>query len=307
MVMIMPQVAAQNYPVRSIRVVVPFPAGGGVDSLTRMISQKIESRLGQRIIVDNRSGAEGIIGTEFAAKAAPDGYTLLMASSGHWMLPALHKQLPYDPVRDFSPISRIVSYPMLLLVHPSLPAKNVSELVGLAKKKPGRLNYASSGAFSNLTTEKFRQHTGATMTHIPYKGGAPALVDLASGNVEVMFNVVLAGMPYVRAGRLRALAITSLARSEAAPELPTIAESGYPGFSSIGGAGLVAQADASSNIVALWHQEIIQTLKFSDIRKRISADGGEVVGNTPSEFAAEITRDVNEWIKVSRSAGIHAR
>ena len=298
--------AAQSYPAKPVRLIVGFPAGGSVDVVARLVGQRLGEAMGQQFIVDNRPGAHGIIGTELVSKAPPDGYTLLMVSGGHAINPSLYKKLPYDTLRDFAAVSCVASYPLLLLVHPSLPVKSVTGLIALAKARPGQLNYASTGPGSpaHLTTELFLQTTGTEMTHIPYKGGAPALTDLVAGQVNVMFNNILVGLPLVRRGQLRALAVTSAKRSATVPELPTIAEAGTPGFETMTWSGILAPRRVPGDIVTKLHEEIGRMLQVPAVRQRLRNDGAEIVGNTPDQFAVQIESEIGKWAKVARAASV---
>ncbi len=297
---------AQSYPSRPLRIIVGFPAGGSVDKVARLISQHLTASLGQQIIVDNRPGAHGIIGTELAANAAPDGYTLLMASGGHSINPTIFKKLPYDPIKDFTTISRIASYPMLLLAHPSLPVHSVKDLVALAKAKPKALNYASTGPGStaHLTMEMFGDAAKVSLTHIPYKGGAPALTDLIAGQTQVMFNVILVGLPHVTSGKLRGIAVTSAKRSTAAPKIPTIAESGYPGFETGSWTGVLGPAGIPQEIVGKLHKEIVRVAKTDGLLSRLNVEGAEIIANSPAAFAAQIKAEIEKWRQIVKIAGV---
>lgn len=302
-----PSVAAPgSYPAKPVRLIVGFPAGGSVDIVARLVGQRMSEAMGQQFIVDNRPGAHGIIGTELVAEAPPDGYTLLMVSGGHSINPSLYKNLPYDTLRDFAAVSCVASYPLLLLVHPSLPVKSVKDLIALAKAQPGQFNYASTGPGSpaHLTMELFLQMTGMQMTHIPYKGGAPALTDLVAGHVNAMFNNILVGLPLVRRGQLRALAVTSAKRSSAVPELQTIAETGTPGFEATTWSGILAPRRVPRAIVMRLNAAVGRILQVPAVRERLRNDGGEIVGNTPEQFAAQIESEIAKWAKVTRAAGV---
>lgn len=296
----------QTYPVKPVRIIAGFPASGSVDAIGRLVAQRLSEAFGQQFIVDNRAGAHGIIGADIVSKAPADGYTLLATSAGHAINPILYKKLPYDTLADFAAISCVAAYPLLLLTHPSLPAKSVRELIALAKDRPGQINYASTGPGSpaHLTTELFLQATGTAMTHIPYKGGAPALIDLIAGQVSVMFNNILVGWPIVRRGQLRALAVTSKRRSATIPELPTVAEAGAPGFEATTWTGILAPRRVPQPIVNKLSEEIVRMLQVPAVRQRLRDDGAEIVGNTPDQFSAQIASDFAKWAKVVRVAGL---
>ena len=299
---------AQKYPERPVRAVVPFPAAGGTDILARLFLQKIAERIGANFVIDNRAGAGGTIGTEIVAKAPPDGYTILVCSSSHTINPSVYKKLGYDPARDFAPVTMIASGPGLLVVHPSVPAKSVKELIALAKAKPGQLNYASAGNGTppHLAAELFKSMAGIDLVHVPYKGNVPAFVDLISGAVSLSFPTITSGLPQVRAGKLRALGVTSKARSSVVPDVPTIAEAGLPGYESSTWYGMLAPAGTPKGIVMKLHQEMVEALKTPDMREKLAAQGLEPVGNTPAEFASIISAELVKWGKVVAAAGVKA-
>jgi tripartite-type tricarboxylate transporter receptor subunit TctC len=298
----------QEYPSKPIRVVVPFPPGGGTDIVARMLTQKMAETLGASFVIDNRSGAGGTIGTEIVARSAPDGYTLAMVSGSHSINPSLYKKLPYDAVKDFSPISLVVSGPGILVVHPSLPTRNVKELIALAKSKPGQLNYASAGNGTppHLAAELFKLMAGLDIIHVPYKGNTQAFPDLISGQVLMSFPTIPSAIPHVRAGRLRALAVTSRLRSHTVPDIPTIAESGLSGYEASSWYGLLAPAGTPAAIVARLRQEVAKTLQLTDIREKVSSQGLDPVGDTPEEFTAVIQAEIPKWAKVVRASGARA-
>ena len=299
---------AQKYPERPVRVVVPFPAAGGTDILARLFLQKIAERTGANFIIDNRSGAGGTIGTEIVAKAPADGYTLLVCSSSHTINPSVYRKLGYEPLRDFAPVTMIASGPGLLVVHPSVPAKSVKELIALSKAKPGQLNYASAGNGTppHLAAELFKSMAGIDIVHVPYKGNVPAFVDLISGAVSLSFPTITSGLPQVRAGKLRALGVTSRERSSVVPDVPTIAEAGLPGYESSTWYGMLAPAGTPRPIVMKLHGEMLEVLKLADIREKLSAQGLEPVGNTPADFASVISAELVKWRKVVAAAGMKA-
>jgi tripartite-type tricarboxylate transporter receptor subunit TctC len=299
---------AQSYPDRPVRVVVPFPAAGGTDILARLLLQRMAERLGANFVIDNRAGAGGTIGTEIVAKAAPDGYTILVASSSHTINPSVYKKIGYDPARDFAPVTLIASGPGLLVVHPSVPAKNVKELIALAKSKPGQLIYASAGNGTppHLAAELFKSMAGVDLVHIPYKGNVPAFVDLLTGAVSLSFPTITSGLPQVRSGKLRALGVTSKQRSTVVPDVPTIAESGLPGYEATTWYGMLAPAKTRMPVITKLHDQMVEVLKLPDIREKLLAQGLEPVGNRPDEFGAIISTELVKWSKVVAAAGVKA-
>ncbi len=299
--------APAHYPSRPIRFIVPFPPGGGNDTMARTIGNKVGAVLGQQFVVDNRPGAGGLIGAETAAHAVPDGYTLFLGGvASHGILPNLQPKLGYDPVRDFSPVSLIAAAPLILVVHPAVPVKSVNELVQMAKAKPGQLNFASNGTggSSHLAAELFKMMSATNMVHVPYKGLAPALTDLMSGQVQLMFSSTVAILPQVRAGRLRPLAMTSAKRSAAMPDLPTIAEAGMPGYETASWYGVLAPAGTPKPIVDLLNREIARAVQLPDVRERMLSEGAEPAGGSPTEFAAHIKRELARWSQVIKQARI---
>lgn len=297
---------AQGYPNKPVRMVVPFPPGGTTDILARAVGQKLSEAWGSQVIIDNRPGAGGNIGTDIVAKAAPDGYTLLMATVGtHAINGSLYAKLPFDPVKDFAPVTLVASVPNVLVVHPSLPATSVKELIALAKSKPGELTFASSGNGTSihLAGELFKTMTGTKMLHIPYKGSAPAITDLLGGQTNMMFDNLPSAMPHIKSGKLRALAVTSAHRSAALPDVPTIAESGIPGYEASSWFGVVAPAGTPKEIVAKINADIVRGLSAPDLKDRLSGQGAEPVGNTPEQFAAYIKTETAKWAKVVKESG----
>jgi tripartite-type tricarboxylate transporter receptor subunit TctC len=297
---------AQTYPAKPVRMVVPFPAGGATDIVGRLIAQKLSETWGQQVIVDNRGGAGGTIGSEVAAKSPADGYTILVGtSSTHAIAPSLYSKLAYDPVRDFAPVTLIANATILLAVHPSVPARTVRELIALAKKQPDALSFASSGngGISHLVGEQFKSMAGIQMLHVPYKGDSPALVDLVGGQVSLMFGTAVSFLPYVKSGRLNALAVTNPKRSPIAPSVPTVAESGLPGFEALQWFGIFAPAGTPKEIVARLNAEIVKILRAPDVRERLSSLGADVVGSSPEQFAAFQKSDAAKWAKVVKESG----
>ena len=300
-------VAAQQYPARSIRLIVPTTPGGSVDTLARTISPKLAERWGQQVIVDNRSGAGGTIAAEFTARAAPDGYTLMIGTVASLATNvSLQQKLPYDPLKDFAPVTLVATQNLVLTVHPSLPAKSVRDLVTFAKARPGQLTFASAGngTGSHLSGELFKQLAGVDLLHIPYKGVAPALVDVISGQVSMSFPSILTSLPQVRSGRLRALAVSGARRSVALPELPTMMEAGVKDYESATWYGIVAPVATPPEIVGKLAAEVAAILKQPDTRERIAQDGADPVGNTPPQFGAFMKSEIEKWRKVIRAAGI---
>ena len=298
--------AAQTiYPDKPIRMVVGFPPGSAVDTVARLLGQKFSAAFGKPIVVDNATGAAGNIAIDRVAKAAPDGYTLGLMGQGQIVInPSLYK-LTVDPVKDFAPVSQVAVSPLMLVVHNAVPAKSVKELVALAKAQPGVLTFASAGSGSapHLPAELFKSVAGLDIRHIPYKGLSAAIPDLLGGRVTMMFGST-AILPMVREGKLRALAVTSLRRSSATPELPTIAESGYPGFEFTNWSGLLAPAKTPAMIVGKLHLETVKTLALPDVRAKLADLGLEAIGNSPDEFAAVIKSEIPKWAKVLKESGI---
>jgi len=298
---------AQAYPSRPIRMIVAYPPGGGTDIVGRIVAQKLGETLGQSIVVENRGGASGNIGTEVAAHAVPDGYTVLMGNvAPNAINVSLFKNLPFDPVADFAPVSLVASTPNILVVHPSTPARTVKEVVALAKARPGTLNFASAGvgSSSHLAGELFRVLAHADIVHVPYKGAGPAMVDVLSGQVQLYFATMPAAMPHVKSGKLAPIAVASARRSPALPDAPTIAESGVPGYEASTWYGLLAPAHAPDAAIARLHQGVVQVLGDAALRDKLAGQGFEAIGDSPGEFAAYIKSEIAKWGKVIRDAGI---
>ncbi|MGQ0663517.1 MAG: Bug family tripartite tricarboxylate transporter substrate binding protein [Pseudomonadota bacterium] len=298
--------AAQSYPTKPIRFIIPFPAGGSADTIARTIGQKMGQDWSTQVVVENRPGAGGNIGTEAAARSAPDGYTLLMAPSSIAIAPSLYSTLGYDPIRDFAPVTLVGRLPMILVVHPSVPATSVKDLIALAKAKPGQLNYASggNGATNHLAGELFKSIAGVEMVHVPYRGNPLAMLDVLSGQVPVMFDFMLTAMPHVRADKVRALAVTSLKRSPLFPDLPTVDEAGVPNFEASTWFGVYAPARTPPEIVAKLHGEIVTVLGSPEVKTRLIGLGLELVGSTPDQLGAETKSDVAKWGPIIHRAGI---
>jgi len=298
--------AQAGYPGKPVRMVVPSSAGGGTDIVARIIAPELSKRLGQQVVIDNRPGAGTMIGYEVAAKSPADGYTLLMGLSTLAINSALYKKIPYDPQRDFAPITQAVSSASIIVVHPSVPVKTVKELIAFARARQGQLNYASAGTgtYPHMTMELFLSMAKLKMVHIPYKGTAPAMIDMLAGQVATMAATVLTGMPHIRSGRLRPLGITSSARSGAAPEIPTIAEAGLPGYESVQWYGMLAPARTPRDIVNRLYTEVSGVLKQPEIKARLANDGADAVGSSPDEFTRYIQSELTKWAKVARDAGI---
>jgi tripartite-type tricarboxylate transporter receptor subunit TctC len=302
-----PVVCAQVFPVKPVRLIVTYPAGGPADIAARALAQKLAEAWGQQVVVDNRAGAGGIIGTELVAKAAPDGYTLLHGTAAGLVInPLLRNKLPYDTLRDFAPVSMVVIVPQLLVTHPGVPASTLKELIALAKSQPGRLNYASVGVGSpnHLGMELLKSMAGIDMVHVPYKGAAPAMADLMAGQVQLAFNGMASVVPQVAIGKLKAIAIGSAARSAAAPEVPTVAEAGLPGFEYTAWNGNFAPAATPRALVAAISSDIRKALAAPDLVQRLSSLGSEPGGSTPAQFAAFIREDHVRWSRVVKSIGL---
>jgi tripartite-type tricarboxylate transporter receptor subunit TctC len=299
-------VHAQGYPSRALRVVVPSSAGSGADFSARLIAQPLSERLGQQVVVENRAGAATMIGTELVAKSAPDGYTLLLGVGTLATTSSMYKKVPYDAQRDFAPITQLATVANVLVVHPSLPAKSVKELVTLAKARPGEIAFASSGTGTNphLSMELFLYMTGTRMLHVPYKGPTPGLIDLLAGRVSAMSTSITASIPHMRSGRLRALGVTTAKRAAALPDVPTVAEAGVAGYEAVQWWALLAPAGTPADIIARLHREAVWTLNLKDIRERFVREGMDVVAGTPQDFAAVLRADTEKWARIVKSAGI---
>src|SRR5262249_14792135 len=298
---------AQSYPSKPIRLIVPFAAGGGNDNIARLVGKRLNESLGQPLVIDNLPGAGGVLGAELAAKSAPDGYTLFLGGVGsHAVNPNLIEKLSYDPIRDFAPVILLARAPLILVVHPSVPAPTFAEFVAYARKNPGKLNFASNGNGSSaqLAAVMFDSMAGADMVHVPYRGLAPALTDLLSGQVQLMFSSVVAILPHIKAGKLRALAVTGEKRLTSLPDVPTVAESGFPRFEASSWYGILAPAGTPREIVTRLNTEFRKALEQPEVRKTLLGDGAEPVGGTPEEFAAFIRSEKERMGKLIRDAKI---
>jgi tripartite-type tricarboxylate transporter receptor subunit TctC len=299
--------AAQSYPAKPIRMIIGFPPGGGTDIIGRIVAQRMSEGLKQQILPDNRGGASGQIAAELAAKAPPDGYTVMMAHiAAMSILPSLYPKLPYDPVRDFAPISLVAISPNMVVVHPSLPVKNIKELIALAKARPGEIHYASVGigTVQHLAGELFNLQAGVKLVHVPFKGGGPSAINLVAGHVQLSFDVIPVVINHYKSGKLRGIAVTSEKRTPQLPELPTINESGLKGFDLSTWWGLVAPAAVGKDVVARLHGETVRALQLPDVKERIAANGADVVGNSPEEFAAFIRNERTKYARIVKDANI---
>ena len=299
-------VCAQNFPTRPVRFVVPFAPGGSTDTLARTIGQKLSDYLGEQVVVDNRPGANGDIGMLLVARAAPDGYTVVLGYIANLGIgPSLYAKMPYDPVKDFAPITQVAGASNILVVHPSVPATDFKEFIAYSRANPGKVNFASAGVASvgHLTGELLNNLARIDMVHVPYKGSGQAITDLVGGHVKVMISGMASTLPHVRTGKLRGLATTGAKRTPATPDVPTIAESGFPGFEASSWFGVLAPARTSPTIVARLHDDIVKSLRQSEVRQRLENVGFEIVGGTPDEFAAYIRSEIKKWAKVVRASG----
>ena len=299
--------SGQAYPDKAVRMVVPFAAGAGSnDIMARLVAQKLSDNFGQQVVVDNRPGASGIIGTDIVAKAQPDGYTVLMMSLTLTVNPSLFKKLPYNTEKDLTPVTAVASAPLMLVTHPSLPVKSVREFIAYAKANPGKLNFGSGGPGTtpHLAGEMLKTMAGIQVIHVPYKGGAPALADLVGGQIQFMCENIPGTLPFVKAGRLRALAITDTKRSPLLPEMPTLDESGLKGYEIVGWNGLFVPAGTPPAIVNKLHAAVVKALALPDVRERLATMGADGIGNTPQQFTAFIKSEIAKWAKVVKDAGI---
>jgi len=298
--------ASGNYPSRPLRMIVPWVASGGTDIVARIISPKLTEALGQQILVDNRPGANGIVGSEIAARATPDGYTMILEAVEHVINASTYAKLPYDTVKDFASVGLVAGHSLVLIVNPSFPAKSVKELVALAKSKPGQLNFGSwgEGSLAHLSGELLKNRAGIQMTHVPYKGAPQAITDILGGRLPLMFTTMPTGLPHIKQGRLRALAVTSPERLSLLPDVPTMIESGYPGFEVESWRALYVPSGTPKNIIARLNRELVRALQMADVKKRLRATGFEPMSSTPEELAAFGKAELIKWEKVARAAGV---
>jgi tripartite-type tricarboxylate transporter receptor subunit TctC len=301
---------AEDYPTHPIRLVVPYAAGGGADSVARIVAKRVGETIGQPIVIENRGGAGSIIGAEFVKKSSPDGYTLLLGQSGPISInPAVYRDLPYDPLKDFAPVTMTTAYPYIMVVSPALGVKTLPEFVALAKSKADQLNYGTTGvgAANHLVTELFDRKAGIRMTHIPYRGTALAVTDLIAGQVQVVFADPISALPHIKAGTLLALAVTSKERSPVAPDVPTIAESGYPGFDAIAWHGILAPANTPPAIMNRLNAEIVAALRDPETRALLEKQAMQTIGNSPQAFADFISQDIAIWKEVAAQARVEVK
>jgi len=304
----MPAIAAEPYPSKPVRIIVGFPPGGATDLVMRLMTSKYTQLLKEQFIVDNRPGANGVIGTDLAAKAAPDGHTIHLATIGTLVISPAITKVPYDPFKDLAPVSQVVSLQNIFIVHPSLPVKTLKDLISLAKSKPGKFNYATSGTGSpgHLAAELFKSMTTVNMVHVPYKGGGPAMTDLIAGHVEIFVAVISTAVPQVKAGKARALAVTGAKRAEALPDVPTVAESGLKGYEATNWYGLVVPSATPKPIIDRLNEATVKILNMPDIRKSLLDRGIDAAPSSPEEFAGYIRRENEKWVKVIKAVGIKA-
>jgi tripartite-type tricarboxylate transporter receptor subunit TctC len=301
--------SAEAYPVKPMRLIVGFAPAGANDLVARIVAARLAPRLGQQVVVENRPGAGGNIATELVAKSPPDGYTLLLGSvASLGMAPALYGQVPFDPINDFAPITQLVGVSSLLVVHPTLPVRSLKEFVALANKHPGKLNFATpgTGSVSHLAAELFIKTAGVKLVHVPYKGGGPAVIDALSGQVESMFSLISTGAPHVKAGRLRGIALSSSRRASILPDVPTIAESGYPGYEASGWLGLLVPAKTPEAVVERLHRETVAVLNLADVRSQLESNGLEPAPSEPQAFRAYMRTELAKWTKLIKDAGLRA-
>ena len=298
--------AEQRYPVRPVRIIVPQSAGGSTDLVARAVAQRLGEALKENVVVENRPGAGSLHGTEAVAKSPPDGHTLLVVAASFTINPSLRKNLPFDPVRDFAPISQLVTLPHILVVHPSLPVKSVKELVAFAKSRPGQINFGSSGiaTSTHLAAELFMHNAGVKMVNVPYKGGAPGMTALLSGEVHLYFATISTALPHIKTGRLRALGVTSAKRSTAAPEFPTIAEAGVPGYQHQSWVGMLAPAKTPRPVITKLNTEVVKIVQAPEMKALLLREGLEAAGDTPEEFEKDIKAEIVKWQKLTQAAGI---
>ena len=300
------QACAQSYPAKPVRLVVPFAAGGSTDIIARVLGQKLNEMWGQPVLVDNRAGGSTVIGTEIVAKAPPDGHTLLVTPAPFTIVPSLVPKLPYDPHKDFEPITLINTTPLVVVVHPGVPARSIKELVALARSRPGVLNYGSSGSggSNHLAGELFNAMAGVNMVHVPYKGNAPALTDLVGGHVDAVFNGLTSALPLIRSGKLRALGVTSLNRSGSLPDLPTLDEAGLKGFQAVAWNGLSAPARTPKSVIDRINADVLKVIRAPELMEKLKAEGSDPVGSSVESYAKFLRDEIQKWSKVIRAANI---
>ena len=300
--------AAQQYPNRPIRLVVPYAPGGGTDLTSRLIALRLTESFKQQVIVDNRAGGASNIGAEITARSAPDGYTIMMAGISFSINVSIFSKLGYDPIKDFDPVSLVATVPLIVVVHPSVPATNIKELIALARAKPGTLNYASGGAgtANHIAGELFKYMTGTDIVHVPYKGGGPALADVVGGQVQLLFNTMTSTVGFMNSGKLRALAVTGKRRSPGVPNLPTVAEAGVPGYDVGAWFGIVVPRGTSRAIVNKLNSEIVRIARLPEARDQFVAQGAEAIGSTPEEFSKHLHVEIDKWAKVAKAAKMRA-
>ena len=300
--------AAQQYPDRPIRLVVPYAPGGGTDLTSRLIALRLTESFKQQVIVDNRAGGASNIGAEITARSAPDGYTIMMAGISFSINVSIFSKLGYDPIKDFDPVSLVATVPLIVVVHPSVPATNIKELIALARAKPGTLNYASGGAgtANHIAGELFKYMTGTDIVHVPYKGGGPALADVVGGQVQLLFNTMTSTVGFMNSGKLRALAVTGKRRSPGVPNLPTVAEAGVPGYDVGAWFGIVVPRGTSRAIVNKLNSEIVRIARLPEARDQFVAQGAEAIGSTPEEFSKHLHVEIDKWAKVAKAAKMRA-
>jgi tripartite-type tricarboxylate transporter receptor subunit TctC len=301
-------VVAQNFPTKPLRIVVGLAPGGGTDIVGRMVGQRLSAAIGQQVIIDNRPGASGNIAAEIVAKSPADGYTLIVVTASHVINPSLYPKMSYDPIKDFSAVTQLTAQPYLFVVNPSVPAKSVKEFIALAKSRKGGLTYASSGSglLGHLGMELLKSQAKFDAVHIPYKGAGPALMDTIAGQVDAFFPTIISGLPQVRSGKVRVIAVTTLKRAALLPEVPTVAEQGFPGYEVNGWYGLLAPAGTPKDVIAYLHREVAEVLRSPEGKERLAAEGAEGVGNTPEQFAAYMQSDMVKWGKVVKQSGARA-
>ena len=302
-----PALAQSDYPNRPVRLIIPFPPGGSNDVVGRMIGTSLSEKLGKQVVIDNRAGAGGVVGTEIASKTPPDGYTLLVISLAHAVNPWLYK-LPYDPIKDFVPIGIMGSGPNVVVVHPSLPVNSIKDLIALAKKQPGELQYASAGigSFQHLGGELFKLEAGVDILHVPFKGGGPAMIDVVGGHTKVMFSSLVQTTPHIKTGKLRALAVGSKQRSKVLPDVPTVAEAGMPSYEAVNWWGIVAPAGTPQQIIEKLHAALTAAQDSPEVEKQFASEGAVVVKKSPTEFGAFMVGEMNKWEQVVKKGGIKA-